>query len=249
MSDIISFADWQTLQTLIQQGNTTVSGMTVAEAQSVLGATANSGLYTYQAVSAAGANNVINFPNAATAAEAAAGYVAAGGTTSVTGAATAASGAAESTANLTVIEGGAAGTSGVAGLLSMPLPTVVAAIAPLFGVVIGAGLYSLNPELWTKISKTLLPFCYDDSELIPVGVDDSGNTYYSKEMIDALKQLFITEGLLLPSFSPDISRPSQTVTISSLDSFLSLYRHELDINPNNFIWYGDTYQQLIEYVN
>ena len=69
MSDIIGFADWQTLQTLIQQGNVAVSGMTAAEAQATLGATANSGLYTYQAITAAGANNVINFPNAATAAE------------------------------------------------------------------------------------------------------------------------------------------------------------------------------------
>ena len=46
MSDIINFADWQTLQTLIQEGNATVSGMTVAEAQTALGATTNSGLYT-----------------------------------------------------------------------------------------------------------------------------------------------------------------------------------------------------------
>ena len=131
----------------------------------------------------------------------------------------------------------------------MPLPTVVAAIAPLLGVVIGAGLYSLNPELWTKISQTLLPFCYDDSELIPVAVDSSGNTYYSQEMIDALKQLFITEGLLDPSFTPDTSRPSQTVTVTSFSSGLTLLQHEMDINPNNFIWTADTYQRFIGYIN
>ena len=141
MSDIISFADWQTLQTLIQQGNTTVSGMTASEAQAVLGASANSGLYTYQAVSAVGANNVINFPNAVTAAEASAEYIASGGATSVAGSAIASTGSSEAVANLTVIEGGSAGTSGVAGLLSMPLPTVAAALAPLAGVSLGILLY------------------------------------------------------------------------------------------------------------
>ena len=187
MADIISFADWQALQALIQEGNAAVSGMTAAEAQAALGASANSGLYTYQAITAAGANNVINFPNTATAAEAAAEYIAAGGATSSAGAATAATGAAETAANLTVIEGGAAGTSGVAGLLAMPLPTAAAALAPLAGAALGAGLYSLNPELWTKISKALLPFCYDNSELLPVTVDSNGNTYYSKEAIEAIK--------------------------------------------------------------
>lgn len=190
MADITSFADWQALQALIQEGNAAVSGMTAAEAQAALGASANSGLYTYQAITAAGANNVINFPNAATAAEAAAEYVTAGGATSSAGAATAATGAAETTANLTVIEGGAAGTSGVAGLLSMPLPTVAAALAPLAGVALGAGLYELNPDFWTKISRTLLPFCYDNSELIPVVNDENGNTYFNKELIEAYKKFF-----------------------------------------------------------
>ena len=170
MADIISLADWQALQALIQEGNAAVSGMTAAEAQAALGASANSGLYAYQGITAAGANNIINFPNAATAAEAAAEYVAGGGSVSGAGAATAATGAAESAANLTVIEGGATGTSGVAGLLAMPLPTAAAALAPLAGFAIGAGLYELNPEFWTKVSKKLLPFCYDNSELLPVTV-------------------------------------------------------------------------------
>ena len=179
MSDIISFADWQALQALIQEGNAAVSGMTAAEAQAALGASANSGLYTYQGITAAGANNVINFPNASTAAEAAAEYVTAGGATSSAGAATAATGATENVANLTIIEGGATGTSGVAGLLAMPLPTAAAAIAPLAGIALGSVLYESNTDLWTKISKTLLPFCYDDSELLPVTVDNNGNTYFN----------------------------------------------------------------------
>ena len=192
MSDIIKFADWQAFKALIQEGNAAVSGMTAAEAQAALGASERSGLYTYSAITAAGANNVINFPNAATAAEAAAEYVAAGGTTSGAGAATAATGAAKTAANFTVIEGGAAGTSGVAGLLAMPLPTAAAALAPLAGAALGVGLYELNPDLWTKISKTLLPFCYEDSELLPVTVDGDGNTYFSENVINAFKDVVST---------------------------------------------------------
>ena len=231
MSDIINFADWQTLQTLIQQGNTTVSGMTVAEAQSALGATANSGLYTYQAIKAAGANNVINFPNAATAAEASAGYVAAGGTTSVTGAATAASGAAKTTANLTVIEGGSAGTSGVAGLLSMPLPTVAAALAPLAGVSLGFLLYEASPEFWEKLSRLLLPFCYEDSELIPVATDENGNTYFNKNLIDAYKNFFsYYDG----SISVTTDKINNVTKIGNIYAFKFNDSVEITLNSNDY---------------
>ena len=219
MSDIINFADWQTLQTLIQQGNATVSGMTVSEAQAFLGANANSGLYTYQAVSAVGANNVINFPNAVTAAEASAEYIASGGATSVAGAATASTGSAEAVANLSVIEGGSAGTSGVAGLLAMPLPTAAAAIAPLAGAFIGYGLYELNPDLWEKISRALLPFCYEDSELLPVMVDGNGNTYYSEEAINAVKALLSNMGEG-DSATSDLNIPYDKPIPFSNDGFL-----------------------------
>lgn len=189
MSDVIKFADWENLQSLIKEGNQYVSGLSAAEAANALGAKANSGIYTYQAATAAGASNVINFPNAANAAEAAAEYVAGGGSVSGAGAATAATGAAENVANMTIIKGGAEGASGVAGLLAMPLPTAAAAIAPLAGVGLGVGLYELNPELWTKISQALLPFCYDNSELLPVTVDENGNTYYSQDAINAVKNI------------------------------------------------------------
>lgn len=189
MADILQWADWAAMQAMIEEGSAMVSGMTAAEAEAALGATANSGLYVYNGATAAGASNIINFPNAATAAEAAADYVAAGGTTSAAGAATAATGAAENTANLALIEGGSAGTSSVAGLLSVPLPTAAAAIAPLAGVAIGAGLYAAAPDFWENVSRTLLPFCYDDGETMPVVVDKYGNTYYPDEAIEAFKRL------------------------------------------------------------
>ena len=50
-----------------------------------------------------------------------------------------------------------------AALLKMPLPSVAVAVAPLAGVAIGANMYAENPELWTKLSRALLPWAYPDS--------------------------------------------------------------------------------------
>lgn len=88
----------------------------------------------------------------------------------------------------TAIKKAGAGAGSVGGLLSMSLPTWVAAAAPLLGVGVGVGLYELSPQLWTTISKKLLPFCYEDSEAMPVVTDEDGNTYIDKEAVKALKE-------------------------------------------------------------
>lgn len=95
----------------------------------------------------------------------------------------------------TAIKKAGAGTATVGGLLSMSLPTWVAAAAPLLGVAVGVGLYELSPELWTKISQKLLPFCYEDTQAMPVVTDEDGNTYIDKEAVEALKQVFEEEGI------------------------------------------------------
>lgn len=189
MSDIIEFMDYTTLASVLGVVNQQVSGMTAAEAEAALGALKNSGLYIANTTSGVLGSNVINFPGT-TAAEAAGEYIAGGGATAASGAAIGTTGDAVATANIAIGQStiGQAATT-VYGVLSMPLPTVAAALAPLAGVAIGAGLYNLNPEFWTKVSQTLLPFCYDDSELMPVMADEQGNTYYSKEAIDALTNL------------------------------------------------------------
>lgn len=194
MADVIHFADWAELQTLIEEGNTAVSGMSAAEAQAALGATANNGLYVYNAATGAGANNVIQFPNT-TAAEAAEAYLESGGTTSAAGAATASTGAAQETANLTLVKNTATGATGVAGLLSMPISTAAAAIsAPLAGITLGATLYSLNPTWWEKLGRTILPFAYSGTSLVPV-VCDGQYTYYSSELIEAIQRFIASEGI------------------------------------------------------
>lgn len=86
----------------------------------------------------------------------------------------------------------------LAGTATMSLPAVAAAAAPLAGVTLGANLYLDNPELWTKISSTLLPFCYAENK-IQAFVDfvkDPLTSKYSPivtiptAIIDALKSLF-----------------------------------------------------------
>ena len=198
MADIIQFMDSTQMTSEVASQGQLVSGMSAAEAATATNATTTalangSNLYTFTASTAEGASNIINFPNAATAAEAATEYATAGGTVSATGAATASTGAVESVGNFALVKGGTdaagASTAGVAGILTMSLPAWVAAVAPLAGVAVGAGLYKSNPELWTKISQTLLPWFWKDSETMPVMVDKDGQTYFDSNAINALKNI------------------------------------------------------------
>lgn len=95
----------------------------------------------------------------------------------------------------TAIKKAGAGTATAGGLLSMSLPTWVAAAAPLLGVAVGVGLYELSPSFWEKVSRKLLPFCYPDSQSMPVVTDEDGNTYIDKEAVEALKEVFDEEGV------------------------------------------------------
>ena len=95
----------------------------------------------------------------------------------------------------TAMKGAGAGAASAGGLLTMSLPTWVAAAAPLLGVAVGVGLYELNPELWEKISRGLLPFCYEDTQTIPVVTDSDGNTYIDKKAVEKLKEIFQSEGI------------------------------------------------------
>lgn len=94
----------------------------------------------------------------------------------------------------------------------LPLPTWTAAAAPLLGVGLGVALYDLNPDLWEKISRTLLPFCYDDNGTpkMPVSVDENGNVHTPEAALEALRQLFIEEGVY--STTPGSAVPGYNVT-------------------------------------
>ena len=115
----------------------------------------------------------------------------------------------------------------LAGMATMTLPEVAAAAAPFAGVALGAELYRENPQLWTKISSTLLPFCYAENK-IQAFVDfiqDPLTSEYSPivtiptAIIDALKGLFEDEGVsTIPTYDATDSL-GRTVSGVSADSF------------------------------
>lgn len=89
-------------------------------------------------------------------------------------------------------------TTGAAALLGVELGAVAAAAAPILGVSLGVNLYESNPELWTKISQKLLPFCYPGTTQIPTWAEiaqTGWKTSVAKRVIDALKELFEEEGI------------------------------------------------------
>ena len=96
------------------------------------------------------------------------------------------------------------------GLATIPVPTVIAAASPLAGAVIGEELWRSNPVLWTKISQTLLPFCYAENKVrayVDFVVDSATGqrqpvVLIATAIIEALKELFDKE--VLPQESQEV---------------------------------------------
>ena len=173
---------------IIQQLNAQLSdAQALAEAHNILNM-ADQGVMS-TALSIRGTSE-ISVISRGTASEALTAYVNAGGKLSTTGAASA---NAISAANVTAFEAG--GKISAGGILSLSLPTVAAAIAPVLGVGVGAALYASNPDLWEKISRKLLPFCWDNTEVVPAVVGEDGQVYLPKEMFDAFQELLQEEGI------------------------------------------------------
>lgn len=88
-------------------------------------------------------------------------------------------------------------------ILGVDMGIVAAAVAPLLGVALGASWYATNPDLWTKISQRLLPFCYPDTTKIPTWAEVAGAiwaTSIPKAVIDAIKGVFEEEGVPLGTY-------------------------------------------------
>lgn len=121
----------------------------------------------------------------------------------------------------------------------LPLPTWTAAVAPLLGVGLGVGLYDLNPEFWEKVSRTLLPFCYDDNGTpkMPVSVDENGNVHTPETAIEALRNLLIEEGAY------DVTKEIQSpVTGGTYDIPLKLPIHRYTFQQGDVIeWTANGY--------
>ena len=107
-----------------------------------------------------------------------------------------ATGTGVTTAGIGLLQGETA--TGAAALLGLDVGVVAAGAAPILGVALGAQMYKSNPELWTKISQKLLPFCYPGTTKIPTWAEIAETrwkTSVAKEVIDALKELFDDENI------------------------------------------------------
>lgn len=176
---------------MIEAGNAAVSGMTAAEAAAALGAVESGKMVSFTVIEG-GAGQIIELTNA-TASEAFAAYEAAGGAVSAAGAATEGASAAANLTEIITSPGTAGEAVATGGILTLSLPSWFAAAAPLLGVAVGTELYELSPEFWTKVSQTLLPFAWEDTDVMPAVVDANGQVYIEGAAIEALKQLFEEE--------------------------------------------------------
>lgn len=171
------------------------AGQTVAQYMAAEGiaqtATLSNGATIAYDVLASGSQATAAVSSGTTAAQAAAAW---SGASSATGAASQV--AVESIAPKVAMQQAAGSAVTTGGLLTMSLPAWTAAVAPLLGVGLGYGLYETNPEFWEKVSRKLLPFAWEDSTAMPAYVDENGQVYVGKDAADALKELFIDEGVI-----------------------------------------------------
>lgn len=122
-------------------------------------------------------------------------------------------------------------------ILGVDVGIIGAAVAPLLGVSLGVNLYESNPELWTKISQKLLPFCYPDTTLIPTWgeiVGTAWQTSVAKKVVDALKDLFEEEGIDPANVYTEIDKSYQGVNYKyAVPSVGSLWNDQT--GPNTIV--------------
>lgn len=90
-------------------------------------------------------------------------------------------------------------------VLGVDVGIIGAAVAPVLGVALGVNLYESNPELWTKLSQRLLPFCYPGTTKIPTWAEvgeTAWRTSVLKRVVDAIKELFEEEEIPMPAINP-----------------------------------------------
>lgn len=105
---------------------------------------------------------------------------------------------------------GVAVSSEGAALTGITLASALSAVmAALGGVATGISLYEINPEFWTALSQTLLPFCYENpsqggwdnvwNALVPTIVDENGKTYLDTNFINTIAQALVRANAFTPN--------------------------------------------------
>lgn len=83
----------------------------------------------------------------------------------------------------------------LAGIFGMEMGAMAAIAAPLAGASIGAGLYESNPQLWSDLSKKLLPFCYPGTTKIPAWIDIAKDAVTGSIIYKVLTKLGVIEAM------------------------------------------------------
>lgn len=101
--------------------------------------------------------------------------------------------------------GATAGTATGAGLLTMEVGAVGAAIAPALGVLAGVGLYNLAPEFWTDVSNALVNAGKTVKGKVIGYVDKNGVTGFDEETIEIFKTALMSAGVYYSGYDiPDV---------------------------------------------
>lgn len=235
---VITTATGEELLQLLAEINTELAGKSAAEAAAYLGLKAGKVASTYSALTAPGEAIV---SETASAIEAYNAYIAAGG--AVEGAAALSQSGAAAAGVTEIVGAGGAVTAG--GILSLSIPVAAAAVAPLLGVSLGAGLYELAPDFWTRISDAIFGTCYAGTKTVPAIVDKDGQVYISADAVAAMKSVIDT---IQQAAIPDASfctAPSPIIytTTTVTQAIYNEYRHtrSLPFLCEFFTWNKDGY--------
>ncbi len=98
-----------------------------------------------------------------------------------------------------ISEGAAAGTTGGLALLTMEVPTAVAAIAPALGLAGGVALYNIAPDVFDEIARSLEVWGLTVKGKVVSFMDGQGNTSFPEQVIESVKSHLAINGY----FSPD----------------------------------------------
>lgn len=154
------------------------------------------------------------------------------------------------TATQEVIAKGAAPATSTLGTIAS------GACAAIGGFVAGVNLYKSNPDFWTALSQTLLPFCYENptqggwdnvwNALFPTAVTSDGKTLVPYNAMQALYNYIAQTGVLSSSAFVDISNVDKSVLECPNDPYI-LYAYSPPIITFNPDW--TTLATNIEVIN
>ena len=117
---------------------------------------------------------------------------------------------------VTTADGAATVTTGAGSLLSVPVPTFIAAASPAVGVAVGVGAYKSNPKFWTSLSMKLLPFLYDSDDTVATVMAGNGEMYFSEEAIKAIGEYYESQDIYGEDYVYPEGNPNLDVLVTSV---------------------------------